>query len=167
MRKKFLLIAALLLIPTLAWAGMNIQQKSHGGAVWVQTFDGTSVPAGDTGIVVEMTNLAAAATKYVMVPKTGYITKVYSVLQEAIATGNAAITIETNRYVALQNVFDQFTPTGHSLTITASGSRAGDLDSSTAAPSTATRVQQGDVIAIVGDGGPVGNGGAIFTIIIE
>lgn len=167
MRKNFLLIAALLLIPSLAWAGMNIQQKGHGGAVWVQSLDGTTVPAGDTGIVVEMTNLAAAATKYVYVPKTGNITRVYSVLQDTIGNGNAAITIMSNRYVALQTVLNQFTDTGHTLTITASGSRVGDVDSSVLTPTTATRVNQGDVIAIKGDGGPVGNGGALFTIIIE
>jgi hypothetical protein len=160
--KKFVFFSILLLVPTLAVAGMNIQQKSHGGAVWVQSADSTTVPAGDTGIVVEMTDLVNAATKYVIASKTGNITKIWSVLQGAI-TGNATVTVGTNNVLGTA-----FTNTGHSLTITASGSAAGDVDSSTVSPTTATRVEQGDVIAIIGNGNPSAQtGGAIFTIVIE
>ena len=165
--KKYILIVLALLVPTVALAAENLRQKGHGGAVWVQSKDGTTHPAG--GVVVgQMTDLITAATHYVMAHKTGNIMKVYTTLQAAI-TGNSALTIMSNNSDILGSG-ESFTNTGHTLTLTASGSAAGDVDSSViTSATTATKVNQGDVIAIVGDGGSTagGAGGITYTIVIE
>ena len=165
--RKFLLIAALLLVPLGAMAGQNIQQRSHGGAVWVQTRDSTINPAGDTGVVTEITNVTNAVTKYLLAPKTGNITRVYSVLSAALTGSNAVFAIRANNADVLA-AGESFTNTGHSVTIATSGSAAGTVDSSILSPTTATKVTQGDVIAIISTGGSGGGaGGAQFTIFIE
>ena len=165
--KKYLIIGLALLAPIVAYAAENLQQKHHGGAVWVQSRDGTTFPTGGV-LVAEMTDLVNAATKYLYVPKTGNIMKVYSVLQGAIV-GDSAITIMSNDSNVLGSG-ETFTNTGHSLTITASGSYDGDIDSSVlTSATTATKVSQGDIIAIVGNGGSTAQskGGLTFTIVIE
>lgn len=157
--RKFLVIAALLLVPLMAFAAENLHQKGNGGAVWVQSKDATTFPTGGP-INVEIQDITSAVTKYVYAYKTGNIMKVYSVLGAAI-TGNDAITVMSNHS-------GSFAATGHTLTLTASGSAAGTIDSSVlTAPTTATHVDQGDVIAVVSDGNSSGGSYVNFTIVIE
>lgn len=159
MRKMIYIVAALLLASGLAYAGQNIQQRDHGGAVWVQSSDGTINPAGDTGIVTAITDVTTAWTKYLLAPKTGNITRLYTVLQGAMTGSDAVFSLHTNHSGG-------FIATGHEVTITQSGSAAGDVDSSILDPSSTTKVDQGDVIGIAIAGGSVATG-VQFTIFIE
>lgn len=165
--KKYLIIALALAIPAVAFAAENLSQRRHGGALWVQNKDGTNHPVGGV-LTTDFTNLVSAATKYIRAHKTGNIMKVYSVLQAAITDADATITVMSNNSDVV-GAGEAFTNTGHSLTVANSGSAVGDIDSSVlTSATTATKVSQGDLIAIQSGGGSGGGaGGLSVTIVIE
>lgn len=163
--KKYLIVALLALIPLSAFAAENLRQKSHGGAVWEQNSDRTTFPTGGV-LVLDFTNLGAAITRYIRAPKTGNIMAVYSVLQNATGITGSTLTVRTNNSDTIDTGDETFTNTGHTVTIAASGS-AGDLDSSElTSPTTATKVDQGDIIAVTNSAGS-GTAAATITIVIE
>ena len=90
----------------------------------------------------------------VVSPVAGTIDKVYSVLNAALATGDATLTGKIGASAITSGV----------ITITASGSAAGDVDSAT--PSAAKTVAIGDVISFTGGGSSSATGTATVSLLI-
>ena len=114
-----------------------------------------STPLSQKYLNVLLSDVSTAGSAYVVAPSTGYIKKIYSVINGAIATANAAITTEINGIAV----------TGGALTITQSGSAAGDVDSAT--PTAANFVKAGDVTEVITDGASTNTISANFTFVIE
>lgn len=91
-------------------------------------------------ITVELDDLSTASSTYVATPVAGTITKVYSVLHTAITTADATITVKPGGSAA----------TGGTITVTQSGSAAGDVDSCT--PTAGNSVTAGGYLEIETDG---------------
>lgn len=106
-------------------------------------------------LTVDMTDISSAVSVWVVAPYAGIIKKIYSVINGAIATANAAITVE----IAGTAV------TGGGITIAYSGSAAGDVDSCT--PTEERTVTAGQAIEILTDGGSTNTIRATFTVVIE
>ena len=98
--------------------------------------------------------LGTAGQVYVVCPFSGNVTKVYSVINGALTTADEVLTVKNNAGTSMGTI-----------TITQSGSAAGDVDSLT--PSSNNAVTAGQVIEIETDGG---NGSATIctlTILID
>jgi hypothetical protein len=91
-------------------------------------------------LTAKLADLSTASSTYVVAPVGGDITAIYSVIENAITTANASLTF-----------FIGATPiTSSTITVTQSGSAAGDMD--TSSPSAARTVSAGSVIKITTDG---------------
>lgn len=91
-------------------------------------------------LTAKLADLSTASSTYVVAPVGGVITAIYSVIENAITTANGTLTFFING-----------TPiTNSTITVTQSGSAAGDKDSSS--PSAARTVVSGDIIKITTDG---------------
>jgi len=88
-------------------------------------------------------------------PVAGTVTKIWTVTDAALATGNATVTGSIGG-VAITN---------GAVTITQAGSAAGDIDSAT--PTAANTVSAGSLIALTVGGTNSGAAGALATIMIE
>lgn len=83
--------------------------------------------AADTYVVhAVIADLSASETVWIAMPVTGTITRVDSVLEGALATADATVTVQTSASATIA-----------ALTITQSGSAAGDVDSETSPTNTA------------------------------
>jgi len=100
------------------------------------------------------TKASDAAVLRVVSPVAGTIDKVYSVLNAALATGDATLTGKIGASAITNGV----------ITITESGSAAGDVDSAT--PSAAKTVAVGDVISFTGGGSSSATGTATVSLLI-
>lgn len=168
--KRILAALALLLIPAVASAGWQIQNRDDGGAEW-ESDDGDTFPVGGIFLQVQVTDLSTASTYYVSSPVPGEIRDVVSVLQgsDVTAGGAAVLRVFTSlaASAATSGGADQFTPVTSSdttdnvkLTI-AQSSEPGQVDQmvgfSTYAVSQAsianTSVDERGVIAVHTDGG--------------
>tara|TARA_R110002073_G_scaffold59232_1_gene149451 strand:+ start:118 stop:465 length:348 start_codon:yes stop_codon:yes gene_type:complete len=109
----------------------------------------------DYFLTVKLTNVSTSSSAYVVAPDNGKIIKISSVLGGVITGGNAAITCEINGAAV----------TGAGLTITHSGSAAGDVD--TSFPTAANNVLEGDVIELITNGGSTNTHSLEFTIVIR
>lgn len=87
-------------------------------------------------LTVELDDISTASSAYTAVPFAGTITKIYTVIHAAITTADETITTKINGTDI----------TDGSITITQSGSAAGDVDSTT--PSAANTVAAGDYVEI-------------------
>jgi hypothetical protein len=97
-------------------------------------------------LTVDIPDLSADTSHFVVAPHAGSITKIWSVIDGAVSTADVTITPEIGG-----------TPvTGGALTIATAGSAAGDVDSAT--PSAANAVTAGQAIELVVAGG--GSGGS-------
>lgn len=106
-------------------------------------------------ITVKLDDVSTAGQIYVASPVAGTIRKIYSVINGAIATADAVLTPKIGG-----------TPiTDGAITITQSGSAAGDVDSST--PSAANVVSAGDAIEIETNGASTNTVEAAISILIE
>ena len=122
----------------------NSGARSQAGVVFRVDTDGVWVfmtPAQNaTGtlktIQVRVTTLAGSNTYRVPCPFTGRVAQVYSVIEGALTTGDATLTSKINASAI----------TGGVLTITQSGSAAGDVDE--AVPTAANLVSEGDSLAV-------------------
>ena len=85
-------------------------------------------------------DISTASSTFVPVPDGGKVIKIITALQGAIGTANAAITFEIGG-VAI---------TGGAITVTQSGSAAGDVD--TAEPTAANEVAEDGTIEMITDG---------------
>ncbi len=90
----------------------------------------------------------------VVSPVAGTVDKIYSVLNAALATGDATLTGKIGASAI----------TNGAITITESGSAAGDVDS--ASPSAAKTVAVGDVLSITGGGSSSATGTATVSVLI-
>lgn len=93
------------------------------------------------------------ADYYLVIPYAGTITKIYSVIDAAIATADKTLTASIGG-VAITN---------GALTITQAGSAAGDVDSCT--PTAANTVTAGQAIKIAATGGSTGAARAHITVV--
>lgn len=101
---------------------------------------------------VRLTDVSTASSCYVVSGVAGTITKIWSVIDGAISGANSVVSSSINGVAV----------TGGSLTITFSGSAAGDIDSAT--PSAANTVAAGDLITLTTDGASTNTVSAVFTI---
>ena len=101
----------------------------------------TQVAALSNNVVLTavIADVSTPETVYVAIPVTGTIVSIYSVLEGAIATSDATITVATATPATIG-----------ALTITASGSAAGDVDSNTSLSNAS--VTAGDYITVATDG---------------
>ena len=85
-------------------------------------------------------DISTASSTFVPVPDGGKVIKIFTALQGAIGTANAAITFEIGGTAI----------TGGGITVTQSGSAAGDID--TATPTAANEVAEDGSIEMITDG---------------
>lgn len=97
-------------------------------------------PTNEIAVCAYMADLSTAGSTFTVAPVRGKIVRVYSAIGAAITTGNGTWTMEINGTAV----------TGVSVTVTQSGSAAGDVDSAT--PTGANNVNEGDTIEFITDG---------------
>ena len=95
----------------------------------------------DYFLTSKITNISSAGSTFVPVPDGGRIIKIFTSIKNAITTANAALSFEIGGTAV----------TGGGITVTQSGSAAGDVD--TAEPTAANTVNEGDAIEMITDGG--------------
>jgi len=110
---------------------------------------------GDIIVQTTIANISSASSSWVVSPFGGDITKIETVIDTAITTGDATITAELGGTLV----------TGSSITIANSGSAPGDVDSSS--PTGANTVTAGQAIEIITDGGSTVASKAVVTITIQ
>jgi hypothetical protein len=104
-------------------------------------------------ITTTFDDISTAHSHWVTAPIAGNIEKIYSVLHQSIATGDTTLTFKIGGVNVTNGV----------ITITQSGSAAGDIDSAT--PTGANTVTAGQAIEIASDGG-TNTSNAIVTLTI-
>mgnify|MGYP005994278799 FL=1 len=109
----------------------------------------------DYFLTAKVTDISTAGSSFVAVPDGGKIIKILTSIKNAITTADAAITFEIGGTAV----------TGGDITITQSGSAAGDVDSSE--PTAANSVEEGDAIEIISDGGSSTACEMIVTFVIR
>ena len=100
-------------------------------------------------------DISTASSTFVPVPDGGKVIKIFTALQGAIGTANAAITFEIGGTAI----------TGGAITVTQSGSAAGDVDTST--PTAANRVEEGGSIEMITDGASSNTIKLVVTFVIR
>jgi len=109
----------------------------------------------DYFLTAKVTDISTAGSTFVAVPDADNIVKIYTSIKNAITTADAAITFEIGGTAV----------TNGAITVTQSGSAAGDVDSST--PSAANRVEEGGSIEIISDGASATACEMIVTFVIR
>ena len=109
----------------------------------------------DYFLTAKVTDISTAGSTFVAVPDGGNIVKIYTSIKNAITTADAAITFEIGGTAV----------TNGAITVTQSGSAAGDVDSST--PTAANRVEEGQSIEIISDGASATACEMIVTFVIR
>ena len=109
----------------------------------------------DYFLTSKITNISASGSTFVPVPDGGKVIKIFTALQGAIGTANAAITFEIGGTAI----------TGGGITVTQSGSAAGDVD--TATPTAANRVEEGGSIEMITDGASSNTIKLVVTFVIR
>lgn len=120
-------------------------------------FDGSNGTMGSalTVLNVIMADVSTAGSAFVASPVAGTIIRIQSIIDGAIATANAGITTEINGVAV----------TGGAITITQSGSAAGDVDVAT--PTAANVVAVGDAIELITDGASTNTVRVNFSVTIQ
>jgi hypothetical protein len=103
-------------------------------------------------LTASITDISTAGQIYVVSPVAGTISKIYSVINGAIATANSILTPK----IAGTAI------TGGAITVAFSGSAAGDVDSST--PTAANTITAGAAIEIETDGASSNTVEVVLTI---
>ena len=109
----------------------------------------------DYFLTAKITDISTAGSTFVAVPDGGKIVKILTSIKNAITTADAALTFEIGGTAV----------TGGAITVTQSGSAAGDVDSST--PSAANRVEEDGTIEMITDGGSTGTQKLLVTFVIR
>ena len=94
----------------------------------------------DYFVVAEIEDISTASSTFVGIPDGGRVIKIITALQGAIGTANGGISFEIGGTAI----------TGGGITVTQSGSAAGDVD--TAEPTAANRVEEDGNIEMITDG---------------
>lgn len=100
-------------------------------------------------------DVSTASSTFVNVPDGGRIIKIFTSIKNAITTANAALSFEIGGTAI----------TGGGITITQSGSAAGDVD--TAEPTAANSVNEGQAIEMITDGGSSTACECVVTFVIR
>ena len=100
-------------------------------------------------------DISTASSTFVPVPDGGKVIKIITALQGAIGTANAAITFEIGGTAI----------TGGAITVTQSGSAAGDVD--TATPTAANEVAEDGTIEMITDGASSNTIKLVVTFVIR
>jgi hypothetical protein len=123
--------------------------------VWVEV---GALPAATGRLPVTIGSLSNKATDAAVLrwvaPMAGTIAKSFTVLNAALATGDATLTLAINGTAV----------TGGVLTVTQSGSAAGDVDS--ASPTAAATFAAGDVITVTGGGASTATSTSTVVLLI-
>jgi hypothetical protein len=112
-------------------------------------------PLTEAAVSAYLADLSTASSTFVVAPWRGKIVRAYSTIHAAITTTNATWTMEINGTAV----------TGVSVTVTQSGSAAGDVDIGT--PTAANYVNEGDVIEFISGGESDTTCPTTFTAVIE
>src|SRR5262245_8218725 len=97
-------------------------------------------PLSEGVLNAQMADVSTSSTVYIPSPWRGRIVRYYSAIANAITTADGSVSLTINGTAV----------TGSTITITQSGSAAGDVDS--AIPTGANYVNEGDYIGIVTTG---------------
>ena len=100
-------------------------------------------------------DISTASSTFVPVPDGGKVIKIITALQGAIGTANGGITFEIGGTAI----------TGGGITVTQSGSAAGDID--TAEPTAANEVAEGGTIEMITDGASTNASVLYVTFVIR
>ena len=109
----------------------------------------------DYFLTAKITDISTAGSTFVAVPDGGKIIKILTSIKNAITTADAALTFEIGGTAV----------TGGAITVTQSGSAAGDVD--TAEPTAANVVNEGDAIEMITDGSSATACECIVTFVIR
>ena len=109
----------------------------------------------DYFITSTIADISTASSTFVPVPDGGRVVKIITALQGAIGTANAAITFEIGGTAI----------TGGGITVTHSGSAAGDVD--TAEPTAANEVSEDGTIEMITNGASSNTIKLVVTFVIR
>ena len=109
----------------------------------------------DYFLTSKITTISTAGSTFVPVPDGGTIIKIFTAIKNAISTANAALTFEIGGTAI----------TGGGITVTQSGSAAGDVD--TAEPTAANDVAEGGSIEMITDGASTNTIKLVVTFVIR
>ena len=109
----------------------------------------------DYFLTSKITNISAAGSTFVPVPDGGKVIKIITSIANAISSANAALTWEIGGTAM----------TGSAITVTQSGSAAGDVD--TSEPTAANDVAEGGTIEMISDGGSSTACECVVTFVIR
>ena len=96
----------------------------------------------DYFITAKIADISTAWSTFVAIPDGGKVIKIFTAIKNAISTANAALTFEIGGTAI----------TGGGITVTQSGSAAGDID--TAEPTALNEVSEGGSIEMITSGAP-------------
>ena len=109
----------------------------------------------DYFLTSKITTISTAGSTFIPVPDGGTIIKILTSFKTAISSANAALPFD----------FGVVAVTGGGITVTQSGSAAGDVD--TAEPTALNTVSEGGTIEIITDGGSSTAGECVVTFVIR
>jgi hypothetical protein len=109
----------------------------------------------DYFLTSKITDISSAGSTFVPVPDGGRIIKIFTSIKNAITTANAALSFEIGGTAV----------TGGGITVTQSGSAAGDVD--TAEPTAENSVNEGQAIEMITDGGSSTACECVVTFVIR
>ena len=109
----------------------------------------------DYFLTANITNISASGSTFVPVPDGGRVIKIITSIKNAISSANAALSWEIGGTAI----------TGGGITITQSGSAAGDVD--TAEPTAANEVLEDGTIEMISDGGSSTACECVVTFVIR
>ena len=109
----------------------------------------------DYFITAKIADISTASSTFVAIPDGGRVIKIFTALQGAIGTANGAITFEIGGTAM----------TGSAITVTQSGSAAGDVD--TAEPTALNTVSEGGTIEMITDGASTNAAVLYVTFVIR
>lgn len=109
----------------------------------------------DRALTVRLMDVSSANNVYVVSPYRGFVVRAYSVIMGPLSGADAVLTLRIGG-VAMTN---------GTITITQSGSAAGDVD--TCQPSALNYVAEGVAIEVLSDGGGFGAADAMITLVIR
>ena len=109
----------------------------------------------DYFLTSKITTISTAGSTFVPVPDGGSIIKIFTSIKNAISSANAALSWEIGGTAI----------TGGGITVTQSGSAAGDVD--TAEPTALNTVSEGGTIEMITDGGSSTACECVVTFVIR
>jgi hypothetical protein len=138
-----------------ASSGQVYVADGAGSGSFTDPEDLSIVGLGYSVLNVRIDDISTAGSEWVVSPWAGDITAIYSVIDGAIGTGDCTLSFEIGGVAVSSG----------NITITQSGSAAGDVDSST--PSSANTLTQGQAIECITDGASTNTVSANLTIVVD